>query len=139
MKKIVALLVLLLAVCAMAQDYKAAATIYPHINRMLTNDPVDPADSIRCGLEYTWCEEDGTMSNTTVAELEIAAGANAGTKLIRSELTSIAGTAHAAGSTLLFRFYREASTQSESEYDMWVTSIDFEYESDRLGSDVTTV
>nr|DAR57087.1 MAG TPA: tail protein [Caudoviricetes sp.] len=120
-------------------DYKVASTIYPHINRMLTNDPVDVDDSIRCGLEYTWCEEDGTMSNTTVAELEIAAGANAGTKLIRSELTAITGTAHAAGSTLLFRFYREQSTIAESEFAMWVTSIDFEYESDRLGSDTTTV
>lgn len=120
-------------------DYKAGSNLYPHINRMLTNNPVDADDSIRCGLEYTWVEEDGTLGKTTVAELEIAAGADAGTKLLRSELTAISGTNHAAGSTLIFRFYREASTITESEFDMWVTSIDFEYESDRLGADATTV
>jgi hypothetical protein len=122
------------------QDYKAAATLYPHIHRMLDVAPDATTDDFRIGMEYTWCEEDGTMSATTSNELEITVGADSNTKLIRSELTSISGSGHAAGSTLLFRLYREpVVTGVDTESGVYITSLDFEYESDKLGSNATTV
>jgi len=122
------------------QDYKAGATLYPHIHRMLDVAPDATTDDFRIGMEYTWCEEDGTMSATTSNELEITVGADSNTKLIRSELTSISGSGHAAGSTLLFRLYREpVVTGVDTESGVYITSLDFEYESDKLGSNATTV
>lgn len=122
------------------QDYKAGANIYPHIHRKLDVAPDNTTDDFRIGFEYTWCEEDGTMSATTTNELEITVGADADTKLIRSELASISGSGHAAGSTLAFRLYREAIvTGVDTESGVFITSLDFEYEADRLGADATTV
>ena len=122
------------------QDYKAGATLYPHIHRMLDVAPDATTDDFRIGMEFTWCEEDGTMSATTSNEIEITVGAYSNTKLIRSELTSISGSGHAAGSTLLFRLYREPIvTGVDTESGVYITSLDFEYESDKLGSNATTV
>lgn len=121
------------------QDYKAASSLYVHVNRRF--DGADPAttDNVRIGLEYNWTEEDGTMGSTTTVEVEGDIGADYDTKLIRHEIATITGTAHAAGSTLLFRLYRETALANEADAGMWITSIDFEYESDRLGADATTV
>lgn len=122
------------------QDYKAGANIYPHIHRKLDAAPDNTTDDFRIGLEFTWCEEDGTMSATTTNELEITVGANADTKLLRSELTAISGSGHAPGSTLAFRLYREVIvTGVDTESGVFITSLDFEYEADRLGADATTV
>lgn len=122
------------------QDYKAGANIYPHIHRKLDVAPDNTTDDFRIGLEFTWCEEDGTMSATTTNELEITVGADADTKLLRSELTAISGSGHAPGSTLAFRLYREVIvTGVDTESGVFITSLDFEYEADRLGADATTV
>ena len=122
------------------QDYKAGASLYPHINRIMTDTSANTTDVVRIGLEYTWCEEDGTMSNTSTPEKEIAVGADSTTKLIRSELDAISGSGKNPGSTMLFRLYREpVVTGTASEENMVITSLGFEYESDKLGSNATTV
>jgi len=121
-------------------DYKDGTSLYPHINRMIDVAPDATSDVVRIGLEYTWCLEDGTMSNTSTPEKEIAVGANSSTKLIRSELDAISGSGKTAGSTLIYRLYREAAvTGVECERNLYITSLAFEYESDKLGSNATTV
>lgn len=121
-------------------DYKDGTSLYPHINRMIDVAPDATSDVVRIGLEYTWCLEDGTMSNTSTPEKEIAVGADSTTKLIRSELDAISGSGKTAGSTLIYRLYREAAvTGVECERNLYITSLAFEYESDKLGSNATTV
>lgn len=123
-------------VMQLPHGYKEASNIVAHIHWSPINAN---SGNVIFGIEYTWCNVDGTFGNTTLSEVTVAAGGTAYKHKV-TDIVTITGTGKTISSLVLARFYRKAADALDTyESKVAVFDVDFHIQKDTLGSlSVTT-
>ena len=115
----------------MPHGWKTSSDISPHVHWTPSNAN---AGGVTWGLEYTWQNVDGTLSNTTIITVDDSTDST-DRKQHKALFSAISGAGKTLSSLLVCRLFRDISDPND-DYgsDAFLLEVDFHFEIDTVGS-----